>query len=147
MWDEFLILLLVVFGAGVLGLLVMGIVEWHLVVAPWQLNGHGQTGVGDPARGGRPAIKESRVTCAGLDKLSGAYTTRRSSEMSCEQRVHSMTAESAADFSTFGSRSPVAAHLRISEAMSALAVDVRLASGSIAVISSKTDFINSISSG
>jgi hypothetical protein len=56
-------------------------------------------------------------------------------------------AETAADFKTVGSRSPLAAHARIPEAMSALTVDVRFASGSIAVASSKTDLINSISSG
>jgi hypothetical protein len=76
-----------------------------------------------------------------------AHTARLSREMSCEQRGEFMTTESAADFKTVGSRSPLEAHARISEAMSALTVDVRFASGSIAAASSKTDLINSTSSG
>jgi hypothetical protein len=50
-------------------------------------------------------------------------------------------------FQRIGSRSPLAARAKITEAMSALMVDVRLASGSIAVASSNTDLIRSISSG
>jgi hypothetical protein len=51
-------------------------------------------------------------------------------------------ASSAEFFSTMGSRSPFAAQARICEAISAFIVEVRLASGSIAVASSRTDFIN-----
>jgi hypothetical protein len=46
-----------------------------------------------------------------------------------------------------GFRSPFAAHARMCEAISAFIADVRFASGNIAVASSSTDFINSISSG
>jgi hypothetical protein len=46
-----------------------------------------------------------------------------------------------------GFLSPVAAHSRILEAISALVVDVRFASGSVALAFSSTAFIKSMSSG
>lgn len=56
-------------------------------------------------------------------------------------------AERAAIFNAAGFRSPFAAHARICDAISAFITDVRFASGRVAVTSSSTALIKSISSG
>src|SRR5205814_6927670 len=56
-------------------------------------------------------------------------------------------AERAEFLNAIGSRSPFAAQARICAAISAFIVDVRFASGSMAAASSRTVFINWISSG
>jgi hypothetical protein len=58
-----------------------------------------------------------------------------------------MTAESPAFRRAIGSRSPRAAHARIWDAISAFMADVRTPSGIPAATSSRTAFINLISSG